>query len=74
MPPTIPLPTDEELTPEHSELLYKLPALNIFRMIAATRRALRPFLQLGRTVLSSSLDARRREIAVLRVARATKAG
>lgn len=70
----IPLPTDEELTPEHSELLDKVPALNIFRMLAGTRRALRPFLQLGRAVLSSSLDARRREIAVLRVARATGAG
>ncbi len=70
----IPLPTDEELTPEHSELLDKVPALNIFRMLAGTRRALRPFLQLGRTVLSSSLDARRREIAVLRVAHATGAG
>jgi AhpD family alkylhydroperoxidase len=73
MPPTIPLPTDDELTPEHREILEKVPPLNVFRMVAGTRRGLRPFLQLGGAVLSSSLDARRREIAVLRVAHATGA-
>jgi AhpD family alkylhydroperoxidase len=74
MPPRIPLPANDELTPEHRELLGKVPALNVFRMVAGTRRGLRPFLQLGQAVLSSSLDARRREIAVLRVAHATDAG
>lgn len=74
MPPVIPLPTDEELSPKHRDALASVPALNIFRMLAGTRWALRPFLQLGRAVLSSSLDARRREIAVLRVARATGSG
>jgi 4-carboxymuconolactone decarboxylase len=74
MPPRIPLPTDEELRPEHREMLGKVPPLNVFRMVAGTRRGLRPFLQLGGAVLSSSLDARRREIAVLRVAHATGAG
>ena len=74
MPPRIPLPTDDELTPEHREILAKLPPLNVFRMVAGTERGLRPFLQLGSVVLSSSLDARRREIAVLRVAHATGAG
>jgi 4-carboxymuconolactone decarboxylase len=70
----IPLPTDEELTPEHRELLGKVPPLNVFRMVAGTREGLRPFLQLGAAALSSSMDARRREIAVLRVAHATNAG
>jgi 4-carboxymuconolactone decarboxylase len=74
MLPRIPLPTDDELTPEHRELLAKLPPLNVFRMVAGTQRGLRPFLQLGSVVLSSSLDARRREVAVLRVAHATGAG
>ncbi|MBO0833678.1 MAG: carboxymuconolactone decarboxylase family protein [Actinobacteria bacterium] len=74
MPARIPLPTDDELTPEHRELLAKVPPLNVFRMVAGTRRGLRPFLQLGGAVLSSSLDARRREIVVLRVAHATAAG
>ena len=73
MPPRIPLPTDDEITPEHRETLGKVPPLNVFRMVAGTRRGLRPFLQLGGAVLSSSLDARRREIAVLRVAHATGA-
>jgi len=70
----IPLPTDDELTPEHREMLTKVPPLNVFRMVAGTRRGLRPFLQLGAAALSSSMDARRREIAVLRVAHATSAG
>ena len=70
----IPLPTDDDLVPEHREMLSKVPPLNVFRMVAGTRRGLRPFLQLGGAVLSTSLDARRREIAVLRVAHATRAG
>jgi 4-carboxymuconolactone decarboxylase len=69
----IPLPTDDELGPELSELLAKLPPLNVFRMIAGAPRAVRPFMQLGTAVLSTALDARRREIAVLRVAHATGA-
>jgi 4-carboxymuconolactone decarboxylase len=73
MPERIPLPTDDELTPEHREMLAKVPSLNVFRMVAGTRRGLRPFLQLGSAVLSSCLDARRREMAVLRVAHATGA-
>ena len=74
MPARIPLPTDDELTPDHREMLTKVPPLNVFRMVAGTRGGLRPFLQLGAAALSSSMDARRREIAVLRVAHATGAG
>lgn len=69
----IPLPTDDELTLEHREMLARVPPLNVFRMVAGTRRGLRPFLQLGGAVLSSCLDARRREMVVLRVAHATDA-
>ena len=36
----IPLPTDDELTPEDRELLDKVPPLNVFRMVAGTRRGL----------------------------------
>jgi AhpD family alkylhydroperoxidase len=71
---TIPLPSDHEISSEHQEMLGKVPPLNVFRMVAGTRRALRPFLQLGRAVLSTALDTRRRECAVLRVAHATGAG
>ncbi len=42
-------------------------------MVAGAPRAVRPFMALGRAVLSTALDARRREIAVLRVAHATDA-
>ena len=73
MPPKIPLPTDDELEPEHRELLANLPPLNVFRMVAGAPRAVRPFMALGGAVLSTGLDARRREIAVLRVAHATHA-
>jgi 4-carboxymuconolactone decarboxylase len=73
VPPKIPLPTDDELGPELSALLAELPPLNVFRMIAGAPRAVRPFMQLGGAVLSTALDARRREIAVLRVAHATGA-
>ncbi len=73
MPAKIPLPSDDELDPEHRELLANLPPLNVFRMVAGAPRAVRPFMALGRAVLSTALDARRREIAVLRVAHATHA-
>jgi alkylhydroperoxidase family enzyme len=73
VPPKIPLPTDDELEPEHREMLATLPQLNVFRMLAGAPRAVRPFMELGGAVLSTALDARRREIAVLRVAHATRA-
>lgn len=73
MPPKIPLPTDDELAPEVRDLLANLPPLNVFRMVAGAPRATRPFLQLGGAVLGGVLDPRRREIAVLRVAHATRA-
>jgi alkylhydroperoxidase family enzyme len=71
--PKIPLPTDDDLEPEHRAMLAKLPPLNVFRMVAGAPRAVRPFMELGAAVLSTVLDARRREIAVLRVAHATQA-
>jgi 4-carboxymuconolactone decarboxylase len=71
--PKIPLPTDDELEPGQREILANLPPLNVFRMVAGARRAVRPFLGLGAAVLNGALDARRREIAVLRVAHATNA-
>jgi 4-carboxymuconolactone decarboxylase len=73
VPPKIPLPTDDDLDPEHREMLASLPPLNVFRMVASAPRAVRPFMALGGAVLSTALDARRREIAVLRVAHATHA-
>jgi len=73
VPPKIPLPTDDELDPKHREMLASVPPLNVFRMVAGAPGAVRPFMALGAAVLSTALDARRREIAVLRVAHATHA-
>src|SRR2546421_10962931 len=74
MPVKLPLPNDDELTPELRAALEKMPQLNVFRMVAGAPRAARPFMQLGAALLSGPLDARRREIAILRVAHATDAG
>jgi 4-carboxymuconolactone decarboxylase len=73
VPPKIPLPSDDELDPQQRETLAQLAPLNVFRMVAGAPRAFRPFMELGAAVLSTALDARRREIAVLRVAHATQA-
>jgi 4-carboxymuconolactone decarboxylase len=73
MNPMVPLPTDDELGPDVVAMLGKLPPLNVFRMVAGVPGAGRPFLQLGSAVLSAALDARRREMVILRVAHATSA-
>ena len=65
----IPLPTDEELTPEAIELLGQLPPLNVVRMFAGAPEALRPLTDLGQAILiKGELDPRLREIAILAVA------
>jgi alkylhydroperoxidase family enzyme len=74
MPPTIPLPDDADLEPEVRELLAKLPALNVFRMMANAPASFRPLIEFAFSLLmKSELDARKREIAVLRVAHVTRA-
>ena len=51
-----------------------LPPLNIFRTLAHAETSLRPALRLGQAILSAQqLDARLRELAILRVARLTGA-
>ena len=74
MPPEIPLPADAELPTEVRDALANLPPLNVFRMVAALPQSFRPFLQLGGSLLGDeAIDARIREIAILRVAHVTKA-
>ena len=54
------------------DALERLPALNIFRMLANAETAFRPFLRFGDTLLSGlELDGLLRELAILRVARLT---
>jgi alkylhydroperoxidase family enzyme len=70
----IPLPADEELSPEVRELLANLPPLNLFRTLGRLPESMRPFLRLGGSLLGyPRLDPRVREIAILRVAHATRA-
>ncbi len=71
----IPLPTDDELDPEAREVIAALPPLNVFRAVAALPASLRPFLELGASLLSGShLTPAERELAILRVAHLTDAG
>jgi 4-carboxymuconolactone decarboxylase len=70
----LPLPTDEELEPRAREILDALPPLNVFRAVAGLPKSLRPFLELGGSLLGGAhLQPREREIAILRVAHATDA-
>jgi len=73
MATTIPLPADAELGPEVREVLASLPPLNIFRMLALAPANLKPFFDWGISLLfQTELDARLREIAILRVAHVTR--
>jgi 4-carboxymuconolactone decarboxylase len=60
--------------PPVREALEALPPLNIFRTLALAETAFRPALRLGAAILGQGeLDARRRELAILRTAAATAA-
>lgn len=72
MQPIIPLPLDEALPPHVSSMLKSLPPANVFRMMANAPTSLGGFIQLaGSILLQSEFDARKREIAILRVAHVT---
>lgn len=70
---SIPLPTDEQLPPVTRKLLASLPPANVFRMVANAPNSLQGFIQLASSILlQSQFDARKREMAILRVAQVTK--
>lgn len=74
MEPTIPLPEDEALPADIRETLSRLPPANVFRMLANAPASFHGLVQLAMSILrESELDARKREIAVLRVAQVTGA-
>jgi alkylhydroperoxidase family enzyme len=57
---------------EIRQTLERLPPLNVFRMVAHAETAFRPWLRFGRALLAeAALDAKLRELAILRVARLT---
>jgi AhpD family alkylhydroperoxidase len=62
---------DPETAPaDVREALAAAPDLNIFRMVANAHTALGPFLRLGAALLADGeLDAKLRELAIIRVAR-----
>jgi len=73
MDPTVRLPRDEELPTDIQEALKGLPPANVFRMLANAPASFHGFVKLALSILlESELDARKREIAVLRVAHVTR--
>jgi alkylhydroperoxidase family enzyme len=73
-PPRISLPTDAELSAEVRDRLATLPPLNVFRMMARAPTSFPPLLDFAMSLLfGSEFDPRKREIAILRVAHATRA-
>jgi len=71
--PKIPLPSDDQLSPEVRETLANLPPLNVFRMMANAPASFQGFLQLaGSILMQSEFDSRKREVAILRVAHVTR--
>ncbi len=73
--PRIPYPKIDELHPTVQEAFNALPTkLNIFRMFAHAERNFTALIRLGGTILGrQKLDAKLRELAILRVARLSKA-
>lgn len=72
MQPRIPLPSDDQLPADIRETLANLPPVNVFRMMANAPASFHGFLQFaGSILMQSEFDARKREIAILRVAHVT---
>lgn len=72
--PKVPLPSDEELTPEVKNVLDNMPPLNVFRMVGHLPKCFRPFMALGGSLLGDpAIETQTREIAILRVAHVTGA-
>ena len=73
MAPKIPLPADADLPDDIRDTLAAAPPLNVFRMVANAPSSFQPFMAFAASiVLQSDFDARKREIAVLRVAHVTR--
>jgi alkylhydroperoxidase family enzyme len=69
----VPLPRDQDLDEQVRATLGSLPPLHVFRMMANAPASFQPFLGLaGSVLIGAQFDARKREIAVLRVARVTR--
>jgi 4-carboxymuconolactone decarboxylase len=63
---------DANASPEVSRTLQSLPPLNLFRMLAHAETSFRPLLKFaGRLLVSTELDPKLRELAILRVSKLT---
>ena len=70
----VPLPSFDTLPTEIRETLQTLPPLNVFRMVANAPASFQPLLDLASSILlGAEFDARKREIAILRVGHVTRA-
>ena len=70
----IPYPETDALSDQVATRLAQLPPLNILRMLAHAQANFIPFLALGASILTEQdLDAKLRELAILRVAHLTGA-
>jgi alkylhydroperoxidase family enzyme len=57
------------MSPEVADLLDRVPPLRIFQMLAHAETCIRPFMRFGSAILTEqALDAKLRELAILRVA------
>lgn len=64
-----PLPADTDLPNEIRDALANMPPFNIFRMLGNAPASFQGLTDLAKSILfSSELDARKREVAILRVA------
>lgn len=69
----VPLPADADLPADISNVLQSLPPLNVFRMMANAPASFQGLVAFASSILlQSEFDARKREIAILRVGHVTR--
>ena len=71
--PSIPLPSDGELPEPVANRLARLPALNIFRLLALVPECFGPWVDLVNGIYETGIDPRLREIAICRYGARTHA-
>src|SRR5436190_10876633 len=70
---TVDLPTDEEIPEAALARLRSLPPINIYRLLGIVPQSVIPWADMTKAVYECELDARLREIAICRQARAANA-
>ena len=70
---SVDLPEDREIPEPALERLRSVPPINIYRLLAIVPRSVVPWTDLTQAVYECELDARLREIAICRQARAASA-